>query len=165
MITQEKVLTYSPIIISDLPLERNERLDLLEKAKGRLEKGYELLLDKKRWCTGEFARDEKGFYTSFRGEEAFSFCALGALYRNSEEPRYDDSAYSMPPDIIEAEEYLRRASLALYNAPVSTVNDYPTPQADPDLSTLRHARVLTVYRQAIQDSEIDILLERDKVRA
>lgn len=41
----------------------------------------ELLADESRWCRHELAKNAEGHPTNFRGEEAVSFCLIGAIHR------------------------------------------------------------------------------------
>lgn len=96
------------------------------KAHETLRRAKALIQDKSRWCQRDYAKTANGANVLSASPEAFSFCAMGAVYR------VDGKTYTS------ADDALHSASWCLYGAPPSGVND-----------DLGHAAVMKMYSAAL----------------
>jgi hypothetical protein len=89
-----------------------------------------LIEDAKRWTTGACARDTDGDIVQLNSDEAYCFCALGAVFRVVKKNL--DLAFA-------AEKELEKAASELFGKTMIDVND-----------ELGHAAVLRMYSWAIE---------------
>ena len=95
------------------------------------EKAKELIQDERHWCRAYLANDDDGLGADPTSEQAFKYCALGALIA---------AAYQLTNNETWAHELARNALLPLCGSnTLVLVNDH-----------LGHAAVLALFEKAIK---------------
>lgn len=103
-----------------------------------LEKARNIIKDRGRWTVGSYARSLHGESVASLSQEAYSFCAMGAVRRaRLVGISLDDSAVS---DISNADKVLRKKAVERGYMGISELND----EGD-------HDRVLDMFDRAITE--------------